>query len=57
MRFHIISAFLYLPHLLSLYKILIYLPFIYILYDECSDSKDIGVDMSEDISAKYTMIN
>ena len=57
MRFPIISAFLYLPHLLSLYKTLIYPPFIYTLYDECSDSKDIGVDMSEGISAKYTMIN
>ena len=47
--FIIISALLYLLHLLSLHKLLLYLPFIYILYDECSE--DVRGEYS---SAKYT---
>ena len=33
----IISALLHLLHFLSLHKSLVYPPFVYILYDECSE--------------------
>ena len=35
--FIIISALLYLRHLLWLHKSLVYPPLVYILYDECSE--------------------
>ena len=50
--FIIISAFLHLIHLLSLCKSVVYLPFIYVFYDECSE--DVRWKYS---SAKYTMRN
>ena len=50
--FIIISAVLYMVHLLLLYKSLVCPHFIYILYDECSDNV-----RGDYTSAKYTMGN
>ena len=50
--FIIISALLYLLHLLSLHKLLVYQSVVYILHDECG--KDVRGEHS---SAKYTMRN
>ena len=48
MHLCIISAVLYLLHFLSLRKSLVYPPFVYILYDECSENVT-----GEYSSAKY----
>ena len=50
--FIIISALLYLLHLLSLHKLLVYPPFLYILHVECSE--DVTGEYS---SAKYQWCN
>ena len=48
----IISALLYLPHFLTLHKSLVYPPFVYILYGECSE------DVTEEYSpAEYRWRN
>ena len=41
-----VSAFLHLINLLSLHKSLVYPPFVYILYDECS----------EDVTGEYSSV-
>ena len=50
--FIITAVLLYLVHLLSLHKSLVYPTFMYILYDECSE--DVRGECS---SAKYKMRN
>ena len=52
MRFHYISALLYLLHLLSIQKVLVNSPFLYLLHDEYS--KDVREQYS---SAESLMRN